>query len=366
MVTRNLFSMPRIGAWLPVILLAMSCIAWSQTPTAATVQTSYGFCTGHSSPPQTIYTSNVFSLPASARAGVRPAFLEYVKSRDSSVASVNCIQASSQQQAANAKQTIENSLQQQVQSSAATAHPLKLVETGWQYQASSTPVTQTATRTVTTTTTRRAVPAATPTTAARTTTTPAATPAAATPTITSTSTTSTSTTAPANGVSSIGKTVTDTGQNAKQSVTQSVQGIESSTTTTVTDTITSTSTAGQAAIQNKIKGWQDKMFHKSKQPATAAAPASSPSPANTAAAAPAAAPSATLVSASTTAATPAARPTIQDEGDGKTFVLTEPGQADSVEVTLVPGSKNAYLDSATGTKYIVMPDGSVKKIAHRK
>jgi len=325
----------------------MSCIAWSQTPNAATGQTVYGFCTGRAAPTQTIYTSNVFSLPASARAGVRPAFLQYVKSRDSSVGSVNCMMAPSQQQAANAKQAIEKTLQQQVQRSATTAHPLKLVETGWQYQAPSTPVTQTATRTITSTTTRTTVPAASPTTAT------SATPASAT--------------APANSVSSIGNTVSDVGQNAKQSLTQSVQGVESSTTTTVTDTITSTTNAGQTAIQNKIKGWQDRMFHKTKpgQPA-AAAPASSPSPANTAIAAPAAAPTATLVSASTPTANSAAKPTIQDEGDGKTFVLTEPGQTDSIEVTLAPGSKNAYIDSTTGTKYIVMPDGSVKKIVHHK
>jgi hypothetical protein len=59
---------------------------------------------------------------------------------------------------------------------------------------------------------------------------------------------------------------------------------------------------------------------------------------------------------------PSASP-VQDEGDGKHFVLTEPGQSSSVEVTQAPGSKNAYIDASTGTKYIVMPDGSVKKIA---
>lgn len=62
---------------------------------------------------------------------------------------------------------------------------------------------------------------------------------------------------------------------------------------------------------------------------------------------------------------PSASP-VQDEGDGKHFVLTEPGQTNSVEVTQAPGSRNAYVDAATGTRYIVMPDGSVKKIVHHK
>jgi hypothetical protein len=304
--------------------------------------------------------SNVFSLPASARAGVRPAFLQYARSRDSTVAIANCIQATTQQQATNAKQTMENMLQQQVQRSATTAHPIKLVETGWQYQAPSTPVTQTATRTITSTTTNRTLPVITPTAAAPVSAaSTAATPTAATPTAVT----------PATGVSSIGKAVTGAGQSAKQSVNQSVQGVESSTTTTVTDTITSTTNAGQTAIQNKIKGWQDRMLHKSKpgQPAATPAQASPQSPANTVAAtAPAVAPAANLVPTSTATANTAPKPTIQDEGDGKHFVLTEPGQTDSVEVTQAPGSKNAYIDSDTGTKYIVMPDGSVKKIVHHK
>ena len=38
----------------------------------------------------------------------------------------------------------------------------------------------------------------------------------------------------------------------------------------------------------------------------------------------------------------------------------------SVEVTIVPGSKNSYIEESTGDKYIVMPDGSVTRIAHTK
>lgn len=364
MVPVSLLRMSRVSAGLPVILLAITCLASSQTqaPTASAPQTHYAFCLGRSSPAQptrTIYISDVFSLPVSAQAGVRPEYLQYIKSRDGGIVSVNCIQSATQQQAANAKQSMENSLQQIVQRSATTANPFKLVETGWQYQPSAAPVTQTATRTVTTTTTRRAIPAITPpATATRT---------PATSTIAAASAPPAPAATPATGTSSIGQTVSSTGQNAKQSVTQSVQGVESSTTATVTNTITSTTNAGQTAIQNKVKGWQDKMFHKSK-PAATPAPTASPSPANTAAATPAPAPTATLVSASTTP-TPvnaAARPTIQDEGDGKTFVLTEPGQTNSIEVTQAPGTKNAYIDAATGDKYIVMPDGSVKKILHHK
>ncbi|MDW5264858.1 MULTISPECIES: hypothetical protein [Acidobacteriaceae] len=57
---------------------------------------------------------------------------------------------------------------------------------------------------------------------------------------------------------------------------------------------------------------------------------------------------------------------VQDEGDGKHFVLTEPGQTNSVEVTQSATNKNAYVDASTGNRYIVMPDGSVKKIVHHK
>lgn len=56
---------------------------------------------------------------------------------------------------------------------------------------------------------------------------------------------------------------------------------------------------------------------------------------------------------------------VQDEGDGKHFVLTAPGQTDAREVVRAPGSNNAYIEEATGDKYIVMPDGSVTRIAKK-
>ena len=61
----------------------------------------------------------------------------------------------------------------------------------------------------------------------------------------------------------------------------------------------------------------------------------------------------------------AAKSPIQDEGDGTHFILTAPGQTDAREVTKVAGSKNAYIESVTGDKYIVMPDGSVTRIPKR-
>jgi hypothetical protein len=82
------------------------------------------------------------------------------------------------------------------------------------------------------------------------------------------------------------------------------------------------------------------------------------------------APAATAAAPAPTAtAVPAPSPTkspLQDEGDGKHFVLTAPGQTDAREVTLVPGSKNAYIEEATGDKYVVMPDGSVTRIPNAK
>jgi hypothetical protein len=63
---------------------------------------------------------------------------------------------------------------------------------------------------------------------------------------------------------------------------------------------------------------------------------------------------------------PMAKSPVQDEGDGKHFVLTAPGQTDAREVTQVPGSKNAYIEESTGDKYIVMPDGGVTRIPHVK
>jgi hypothetical protein len=55
---------------------------------------------------------------------------------------------------------------------------------------------------------------------------------------------------------------------------------------------------------------------------------------------------------------------VVDEGDGKHFVLTAPGQTDAREVTRV-GTTNSYLEEVTGDKYIVMPDGSVTRIPKR-
>ncbi len=60
----------------------------------------------------------------------------------------------------------------------------------------------------------------------------------------------------------------------------------------------------------------------------------------------------------------ASKSPVQDEGDGKHFILTAPGQTDAREVTRV-GTSNSYVEEVTGDKYVVMPDGSVTRIAKR-
>jgi hypothetical protein len=77
-----------------------------------------------------------------------------------------------------------------------------------------------------------------------------------------------------------------------------------------------------------------------------------------------AAPAIAAAAAAAPAAPTPAKAVVADTGDGKHFVLTAPGQSDPREVTLVPGSKNSYIEQVTGDKYIVMPDGSVTRIPH--
>lgn len=84
----------------------------------------------------------------------------------------------------------------------------------------------------------------------------------------------------------------------------------------------------------------------------AAAPAASP------------APSPAVAAAAMPAPPPPSKSPVQDEGDGKHFILTAPGQTDAREVTRV-GTTNAYLEEVTGDKYVVMPDGSVTRIPKR-
>jgi hypothetical protein len=130
----------------------------------------------------------------------------------------------------------------------------------------------------------------------------------------------------------------------------------------VASTTATSQTVGVDAYQqcvNGIKGPEYIHFRQTGQmtaftgapPTSSAAPAPTPGPAPVATVAPAPMPT---------------KSPVQDEGDGKHFVLTAPGQTDAREVTLVPGSKNAYIEDATGDKYIVMPDGSVNRIPHVK
>jgi hypothetical protein len=127
----------------------------------------------------------------------------------------------------------------------------------------------------------------------------------------------------------------------------------------VASTTATSQTVGVDAYQqcvNGIKGPEYVHFRQTGQmtaftgaPPTSSAP--TPGPAPTAMVAPAPSPT---------------KSPVQDEGDGKHFVLTAPGQTDAREVTLVPGSKNAYIEDTTGDKYIVMPDGAVTRIPHTK
>lgn len=73
---------------------------------------------------------------------------------------------------------------------------------------------------------------------------------------------------------------------------------------------------------------------------------------------------AAVVEAATPAPAPTSKSPVQDEGDGKHFVLTAPGQTDAREVTRV-GMTNSYVEEVTGDKYIVMPDGSVTRVPKR-
>ncbi|MGI4853984.1 MAG: hypothetical protein ACRYF4_08065 [Janthinobacterium lividum] len=73
---------------------------------------------------------------------------------------------------------------------------------------------------------------------------------------------------------------------------------------------------------------------------------------------------AAVVAAAVPAPPPPSKSPVQDEGDGKHFVLTAPGQTDAREVTRV-GATNAYVEEVTGDKYIVMPDGSVTRVPKR-
>jgi hypothetical protein len=81
--------------------------------------------------------------------------------------------------------------------------------------------------------------------------------------------------------------------------------------------------------------------------------------------APEVSPSPAVAAAATPAPLPSAASPIQDEGDGKHFILTAPGQTDAREVVAVPGNKNAYIEEVTGDKYIVLANGTVTRIPKR-
>ncbi len=302
-------------AGLSAAVLAVSCIASSQAQTTAT---HYGFCSAVSPTSGSFYVSNVFGVPASAGGGANAAFVQYIQSRDNTVKSANCSMAASQQQANTQKQNVETRIKAMSQTpKAAGAKTMQLVETGWSYQA----------------------PAAAAATTA------GATPAAA--------------------ASSVGSSATAAGQSVTQGVQQnvnsSVQGMESSTANAATTSINSTITNGMSALQGKLfhKGSGQTPANGTGQPAangtgtataTTATSGTQGTPAN--------------LAAPSTPHDPT-KPSIQDEGDGKHSILMTPGSKDAIELTPVEGSKNVYLDEATGDKYVVLPSGDIKHIAKK-
>lgn len=74
---------------------------------------------------------------------------------------------------------------------------------------------------------------------------------------------------------------------------------------------------------------------------------------------------ATPASPAPTPAPTAGKATVQDEGDGKHVVLTMPGEQDARELTIIPNTKNMYLEESTGDKFLITPEGSVTRIPHK-
>jgi hypothetical protein len=270
---------------------------------AQTAQQSYGFCSAMSPSSSTVYVSNVFSVPAASSAGARGAFTQYMQTRDKTASAGNCSMVASQQQANTMKQTAESRLKQ----TSSGGKTINVVETGWSYQAAATATTPTG--------------AATTTTGAVT--------------------------------NSATGAVNAAGQSIQQNATQSVESVQQSATQSLNNTVTN----GMSALQAKL-------FHKGGSGQNNAAQGQQQPAANTGTTAPATngAPVAQNVVATAPAPT---KPTIQDEGDGKHSLLMTPGQKDAIELTQVEGSKNVYLDEATGDKYVVMPSGDITHVPHR-
>ncbi len=341
----------------PKCLYASLLMAAAAAPVLAQANaaqtTRYGLCSGSSGQTGNVYISDVFSMAANAGFTARAAFTQYIRSVDGSVANISCGSLPTQEDAEKAKQTAQNQFQQMVAKlqTVPNSKKLQLVDTGWKYQASQTPVA-----------TPSAAFTSNPVALSAQNTTPA--PPA-------------STANPATATKSIANST-------QQSMTQSVKGAESSVTNSVNstvtgsvNTVTSDVTNGvEANIHNQLQGLQNKLAGK-KTPPPAAAPATAPAASATPATVstetpPAQVKSAALVATPTptsSAPAPAAvstKPSIVDEGDGKHSLLLLPGQSDAHELTLVQGSKNVYMEDSTGDKYIVLPNGDITHISHAK
>ena len=337
--------------------LAFSCV-FAQAQSAAN-SLNYAYCTGRSGPrnitattKSTLYMSDVFSVPAASQGAIRLAFRQYLATQDKMAMAEMCIAKASQQEASTDKAANLTKLKALVQASGAVSS-VQIVETGWKYQAPAT----------TAATSSPSVPITSPIPAK----------SAAAPITSGTSSTPTS---PATSVNSMGSSLAATGTNIQQSTMQSVnqasQNVQNSAAAAVGSTVDAASQKMTNAFQNGMTGLLNR---KKTAPAAAVANAnvSAPPPSRpetTSSVLPASygLPPATAVPANgpiAPASTPSAKPIIQDEGDGKHWMLTIPGDPETHELTPVANSKTVFVEDSTGDKYILMPDGDVKHIPHK-
>lgn len=338
MILRCKFALNRMHAgW--VIGVCVLCSYRAPAQTVSPTQTVYAVCTASTAPSQYVYITSVFSVANSVGRKLRESFEQYVRAQyaNINVGSVNCGASESQEKAEAGRQNAVNAFNQAAQK-LGVGHSPQLVEIQWQYQQSSA---------------QAAAPV----------------PAAAAPASQSTSSAAGANPAQAlsNSTGAVGKNIQ---KSTEQSVNQSVQSMENTSTSTLTGAMTGASNSVNSSVQQGIGGLRNKLFHKS-SPAPSTTSRTTPAPVS-AKVSPVTAPtnpqppSANPAPASTTmAAQPGPALSIQDEGDGKHSLLVVPGQSDAHELTLVEGTKNVYLEEATGDKYIVMSNGKIMRVPHK-
>ncbi|HEV2709795.1 MAG TPA: hypothetical protein VGU67_06265 [Edaphobacter sp.] len=315
-------------------LIAFGCIPSAPAQTTA----PYTFCyfAGSSAAQGSnvvFYFSDVFSYSPSSQTSIPSAFAQAMRQQGINISTVPiCPETGTMQAISQAKQLMETQTLPAAQRQyAAAGKTLSVVETSWSYQGA-------------------APSAAAPNSLA----------SPAMP-VANTAPGAGANVSPAQSMSASGKAIQ---QGAKQSVNSTVYGTESS----AVGAINGSMNKAAGSVQNNINEGIGKMFRKKKAaapvPQTVSAPlapvAVMPSQANFAPAQPAG-----MIPPPSAFGPPATRPSIQDEGDGKHWILTTPGQNDARELVLLPGSKNAYLEESTGDKYIVMPSGDITHIPHK-